>query len=182
MKKINLLIAFIICSIIHVKAFPLEPDRLTCEYIGNPLGIDTKAPRLSWTLKSSERNQSQSAYEIIVNDNEKEIGQGKGNQWSTGKILSSQNIQIEYQGKPLKPFTRYYWSVKVYDQNGQSSSWSEIKWFETAMLDAADWSAKWISDGSRNPEKDEDYYKEDRMPLLRKSFDNKENSCCPVIH
>jgi hypothetical protein len=29
------------------------------------------------------------------------------------------------------------------------------------MLENATWQAKWISDGSRQPEKDEDYYKED---------------------
>ena len=37
-------------------------------------------------------------------------------------------------------------------------------------LIASEWKAKWISDGSKNPLKDEDYYKEDRMPLFRKEF------------
>jgi len=39
------------------------------------------------------------------------------------------------------------------------------------MLNTEDWKAKWISDGSKNPEHDEDYYKDDRMPLFRKEFD-----------
>ena len=38
------------------------------------------------------------------------------------------------------------------------------------MLSPGDWKAKWINDGRKNPARDEDYYKEDRMPLLRKSF------------
>src|SRR5215216_3901271 len=171
MKKISLFIICITCFFTGVKATPsLQPANLTCEYIENPLGIDTKIPRLSWTLKSTERYQVQLAYELIVSDNIKDIQQGKGNVWSTGKITSSQNIQIEYRGNPLKSFTRYYWRVKVYNKNDEASAWSNINWFETAMLDASDWKAQWISDGSKNPVKDEDYYKQDRMPLLRREF------------
>ena len=63
-----------------LQAIPsLRPGTLTCEYIENPLGIDTKLPRLSWTFESTERNQSQSAYELIVSDNVKDIQQGRGN-------------------------------------------------------------------------------------------------------
>jgi len=32
------------------------PIRLTCEYLTNPLGIDSAAPRLSWQNDSTERN------------------------------------------------------------------------------------------------------------------------------
>ena len=134
------------------------------------MGIDTKVPRFGWTFTSTERNQLQSAYEIIVSDNLKQVQQGKGNIWSTGKIASQHSIQVEYAGSSLKSFTKYYWRIKVFNQKNEASSWSEINWFETAMLDPKDWNAKWISDGSKNPESDEDYYKEDRMPLLRKLF------------
>jgi alpha-L-rhamnosidase len=169
------IIAFAVCFLVTdglsaQVTSPLQPSRLTCEYIENPLGIDTKAPRLSWTLKSTVRNQFQSAYDLILSDNIKDIQQGKGNVWSTGKIISSQNIQIEYKDGALKSFTKYYWRVKVYNQNNDASPWSDINSFETAMLSRSDWKAQWISDGSKNPEKDEDYYKKDRMPLLRKEF------------
>lgn len=168
MKNIILFVAYLL-MINYLQAVPLQPTYLTCEYIENPLGIDTKAPRLSWTLNSSQRNQFQKAYELIVSDNPKDIQQERGSVWSTGKLMSSQNIQIEYQGSDLKSFTRYYWRVKVYNQNDETS-WSNVNWFETAMLDPSDWKAQWISDGTKNPVKDEDYYKEDRMPLLRKEF------------
>ena len=148
----------------------LHPVKLTCEYIENPLGIAIENPRLSWILNSDERNQYQSAYEIIVSDQLKDIQQGKSGQWSTGKIISARNIQIEYAGRALQPFTRYYWRVRVYNQNGIASSWSDINWFETAMLHASDWKAQWINDGSKQPDREEDYYKQDRMPIFRKEF------------
>jgi len=155
---------------ILLAASPLQAVKLTCEYISNPLGIDSKKPRFSWLLESKEKNQLQSAYEIIVSNNPGDIQQGKGNEWQTGKINSSQSIQVEYTGKDLTSFTKYYWRIKVYDKNNEGSAWSEINSFETAMLNAADWKGVWIGDGSKFPDRDEDYYKENRMPLLRKDF------------
>ncbi|MGC4036691.1 MAG: family 78 glycoside hydrolase catalytic domain [Chitinophagaceae bacterium] len=149
---------------------PVKITRLTCEYLENPLGIDEKFPRFAWELQSVERNQSQSAYEIIIGDNLKDIQQGKGNYWQTGKVISSENIQIVYMGNPLKSFTKYFWRVKIYDKDGNASPWSTINSFETAMLDNSEWKATWIGDGSKIPVADEDYYKDDHMPLFRKEF------------
>jgi alpha-L-rhamnosidase len=153
----------------------LQPGQLTCEYLYNPLGIDTKLPRFSWTLQSTGRNQYQSAYEIIVSDDLKRIQAGTGTHWSTQKIFASQTLHIVYNGNALQSRKRYYWRVKVYDKEGHASGWSEPAWFETAMLDAADWKAKWIGDGSVKPATDEDYYKADRMPLLKKPFNIRKN-------
>ena len=166
MKFFSLILAIILCNY-ALGASPLQPVVLTCEYIKNPLGIDIKSPRLSWNFTATERNQLQSAYEIIVGNNIQDINKGIGNVWTTGKISSSENIQIAYSGKPLQSFTRYYWKVKVYNQKGEASEWSEINWFETAMLSTGDWKAQWISDGSKNPERDEDYYKPYKPFLAR---------------
>jgi alpha-L-rhamnosidase len=153
---------------------PLQPTSLKCENIENPLGIDNAHPRFSWMLASTGRNKFQSAYEIIVSNDETSISKYQGSVWTPGKIISAQQNNILYQGNALIPFTKYYWSVRVYDEEGNVSEWSKPSWFETAMLDASQWSAKWINDGSAVPAKDEDYYKDDPMPLLRKGFNVKE--------
>ena len=155
---------------ISFAASPLNTGILTVEYLENPLGIDVEKPRFSWTLISEQRNQKQAAFEIIVSDNIKDISAGKGNVWTSGKINSSQSLHIEYAGQGLNSFTKYYWRVKVHDNNNEGSQWSAINSFETAMLRSSDWKANWISDGSRQFEKDEDFYKDDPMPLLKKSF------------
>lgn len=169
-KKLLLIFFSLIISTIIFAASLLQPDILSCEYVINPLGIGTKAPRLSWTFQAAANNQYQSAYEIIVSESLKDIQQNKGTTWSTGKTNSDQNIQVEYTGTALHSFTRYYWRVRTYDQHNEASAWSKINWFETAILILEDWKAKWINDGSVHPIRDEDYYKEDRMPLLRKPF------------
>lgn len=162
------LVAFISNSVFATS--PLQPASLTCEYLENPLGIDTKSPRFAWNFISPARNQFQTAYEIIVADKRDDIEKFNGSIWSSGKVISSRNIQIEYGGKALQSFTRYYWRARTYDANGETSEWSPIAWFETAVLEQNDWSAQWISDGSTQPGKEEDYYKEDPMPLFRKAF------------
>ncbi|HZH37927.1 MAG TPA: alpha-L-rhamnosidase N-terminal domain-containing protein, partial [Flavisolibacter sp.] len=154
-------------------ASPLQPLTLTCEYLVNPLGIRSQKPALTWTLQAVQRNQRQSAYEVIVGDDLAMVRQGKGNAWESGRIMSAQNISIAFEGKPLKPFTRYYWRVKVYNQNGEASDWSEPAWFETAMLKQSDWKGQWIGDERKQFKKDEDFYSNDPMPLFRKAFNTK---------
>ena len=155
---------------ISAQQSPLQIDKLRCEYLENPLGIDAKRPKFSWTFISAERNQFQSAYEIIVSDNKNRIEKQEGDLWTTGKIISGEHLHIPYGGKLLAPFTRYFWRVRVYNHEGKPSGWSKSGWFETAMLDSNDWKANWIDDGSVQPGRDEDYYKDDPMPLFRKEF------------
>lgn len=151
-------------------ASPLQPGGLKCEYLSNPINIDTATPRFSWSFTSTERDQWQSAYEIIVGDDEAAIRSGSGNLWNSGKTQLGQSVNVSYQGKALQSVSRYYWRVRVYDGKGQASAWSQPAWFETAMLKDGDWQGRWISDGSKQPDRDEDYFKDDRMPLFRKEF------------
>lgn len=146
----------------------IEPVQLRCEYRFNPLGIDVAQPRLSWQLQSEARERSQSAYEIIVASGLIDIQRLQGNTWNSGKITSSEQNGIVYQGPTLQAFTRYYWRVRVYDQAGKAGAWSEPAWFETAMLSTQDWIATWIGDGSKQFSRDEDFYQDDRMPVFKK--------------
>ena len=51
---------------------------------------------------------------------------------------SSDSINITYGGPTLKPQTRYFWLVRVWDKKG-SSSVSAPAWFETGLLSPSDW-------------------------------------------
>ncbi|CAN5804001.1 glycoside hydrolase family 78 protein [soil metagenome] len=168
-KIIGLLIGCFVCMS-AINALGLKPGQLTCEYVNNPLGIQTENPRFSWQYTISGRNQFQTAYEIVVAGNEADCKQLKGNVWQTKKVSSDQNIQVAFNGNSLQPFTRYYWRVRGYDGTNTAGEWSDIASFETAALHAADWQAKWISDGSVQFERLEDFYKADPMPLFRKQF------------
>lgn len=170
LRRIYLLLVGFALAFSARGASPLQPGQLTCEYSQNPLGIAEQKPRFTWTLNASQRNQQQSAYEILVADHLKTIASEKGNVWESGKVATCKNFLLAYNGPSLKSFTRYYWRVRVYNQNGEASAWSAPAWFETAMLQNSDWKAKWIGDDRKQFEKDEDFYGDDPMPLFLKSF------------
>src|SRR5688500_17187500 len=97
MKRIFSLPFFLIVFT-HAQA-ALEPLLLKTEYLINPLAINTTKPRLSWQLKSDQRNQYQSAFEIIVSEHHGDVESGKGTTWTSGKQISGENINISYAGK-----------------------------------------------------------------------------------
>ena len=118
-----------------------------CECRVNPVGIDIKSPRLSWIVSPSDANArgiSQSAYRVIVASNPRELGKNTGDLWDTRKVESSQSIQLAYAGKPLTSGIRAFWKVQIWDQNGKRSPWSEPAFWSEGLLNADDWTAKWI--------------------------------------
>ena len=123
----------------------LTPENLLCEYQVNPLGIDAWPPRLTWRVQSDERNQRQTAYEILVADDEKSLRQNTGNIWDSGKVAGDQTVNVEYAGKPLSAREACFWKVKVWDQSGNASDWSGPAMWSMGLLNTNDWQAKYIS-------------------------------------
>jgi alpha-L-rhamnosidase len=141
----------------------------------NPLGIDEKQPRFSWQFSSSQNSKMQSAYRILIASNIDILNSNSVDVWDSGKIDTGKSTNIEYNGKSLDSFKKYFWKVMAWDEDGRPVPWSEVNYFETAMLHNSDWLAKWIGDGRSMPENDEDFYKEIPAPLFRKTFEFKDN-------
>jgi len=148
---------------------------LRTELKTNPLGIDISNPRLSWELKSEERGTFQTAYEILVSENLKDLENNKGTVWQTGNVISNSTFGIVFDGKSLKSFNRYFWKVRIRDEKDRSSEWSPVSWFETAAMKDLDWEAFWISDPNPLPVNEEDFYKENPAPLIRKEMEFQKN-------
>ena len=153
----------------------LGPTNLRCEYQVNPLGIDEPRPRLSWQLESSERAQMQTAYHVIVASSQEKLSADTGDLWDSGLVKSNQSIGIEYAGRPLRSGQRVWWKVRVWDKDGRPSTDSEPAWWEMALLSPKDWTGGWICRDELDPTSDEDLYKENPAPLLRKEFKLKGN-------
>ena len=122
----------------------METGRLRCESLENPLGIDVVKPRLSWALSSIERNQHQSAYQILVAGSIEALAKDSGDLWDSGKVVSSETLYIPYAGQQLLSGQTAYWKVRSWDQDDKPSIWSEPATFEMALLSPDDWKAKWI--------------------------------------
>ncbi|HHV10826.1 MAG TPA: family 78 glycoside hydrolase catalytic domain [Clostridiales bacterium] len=111
---------------------------LKTEYRVNPLGIDTRIPRFSWKLKSSERDTMQISYQIAVTSQGKLV-------WDTGEMQSEQSIHVEYQGEDFIPATRYEVKVTVKDNHGEEAA--AEGWFETGLMSWENFRADWITHG-----------------------------------
>ncbi|MCK5173758.1 MAG: hypothetical protein KAR47_10230, partial [Planctomycetes bacterium] len=70
----------------------LKVDRLRCEYLENPLGIDEIEPRLSWIVTSEARGQKQTAYQIRAASSLEMLLSGNADLWDSGRISSDETV------------------------------------------------------------------------------------------
>ena len=162
MKKcigLILVLLFSVCCFSQVTV-----KQLLCENRNNPIGLDIPKPQLSWQLVSANRNCMQTGYEIRVAEEAADLVKAKNLLWETGKVESDQSVHVSYLGKSLLSGKKYYWQIKVWDNKGNVSAWSEPAFWQMGFLNVADWKAQWIKAG----------YNEDTLlrpsPLFRKTF------------
>src|ERR1700744_3029571 len=105
-------------SLISASAVVMAND-LRCEYLANPLGIDTVNPRLSWVLAAGKIDHEQTAYQILVASSERLLRANNADLWDSGKVVSENTSQIAYAGKPLKSGQICFWKVRLWNENGQ---------------------------------------------------------------
>ena len=121
----------------------IVPVGLRTEYLENPIGIDTKMPRFTWKYAGEDTTFIPSRYEIRIG-------------------TSPTDLKVYDERTELKPETRYYWQVTVWDQDGNPCRTSDVASFELGKGENADWQAKWITD-----DKDKEY---EPAPMFRKGF------------
>jgi alpha-L-rhamnosidase len=138
------LLLILFCSAYSETKSEISITNLRCEYLENPIGIDVLHPRLSWNMESTERNQMQSSYQILVSSSLELLLADSGDIWNTGKVPSNSSLNIPFKGSELQSNTNYYWKVRVWDKDSTLSNWSDNgSWF-MSLLSSEDWDADWI--------------------------------------
>ncbi|APW58934.1 family 78 glycoside hydrolase catalytic domain [Paludisphaera borealis] len=148
-RRLALAVGFVLATAAPSLAAPasLRVEDLRCEYLIDPLGIDARAPRLSWrstAVKDAARGLSQSAYQIRVARSQAALSEGEDTLWDTGKTASDQSLHVSYAGKPLGSHDACWWSVRIWDRDGNASDWSKPGRWTMGLLDPKDWTGKWI--------------------------------------
>ncbi|MDR1722406.1 MAG: glycoside hydrolase family 78 protein [Tannerella sp.] len=155
-------------SIIILSACNKEESRhsvykLSCENRENPLGIDTIAPRLSWKIKSGQKGDRQTAWQVLAATSPSLLKEGKADLWDSGRIASPQSVLVHYAGDSLASGALVYWKVRVWNRDGIASKWSETAHFSVGLLKPGDWEGAYIGlpQDAGDPQ----------CPLLRKQFE-----------
>jgi alpha-L-rhamnosidase len=146
-----------------------HPDRLRCEHLVDPLGLDAAQPRLSWIVLGSSatpRNVTQAAYQILVASTPDLLAHDQGDLWDSGRVASNETTEIVYGGKPLDSRQACYWKVRISDSLGKTSAWSESASWEMGLLHPEDWTARWIA----GPAPADPKHEYEPLPLLRTEF------------
>ncbi|MFV0376335.1 MAG: alpha-L-rhamnosidase N-terminal domain-containing protein, partial [Mangrovibacterium sp.] len=159
MKSLLISIAIVFVTGYSQAQISTKVDHLRCEYLVNPLGVDSPNPRLSWMMADSGFGAKQLAYQVQVSTDSLELIHAQGNAWDSGKVESGAML-IRYCGDPLKPFTRYFWSVSVWNQKNERIN-SEVASFETGMMRMSNWQGAWISDDKDANERAAPYFRKE---------------------
>lgn len=147
--------------VLNMAAHAASVTNLRCEFLQDPLGLDTKQPRLSWVIDSKASGAAQSAYRVLVASDPQRLRADSGDRWDSGKVASDQSQLVAYAGKPLQARDVCWWKVKIWDQDGRESAWSKpARWtMGPDWAQEAKWiGCDWMRDGGP-------------LPWLRKTFD-----------
>lgn len=134
------------CLVVAKATALVGVGQLRCEYLDNPLGIDVVNPQLSWILSSDQRDEKQTAYQILAASSLTSLKDDTGDLWDSGKVLSDETTQIAYHGRPLASRQPCFWKVRAWDRDGKPSTWSQPASWSMGLLHPDDWTAQWISD------------------------------------
>ncbi len=132
---------WLLLLLISTTAFAqLSVTQLRTENQSYLFGTDIARPRFSWQLSSPARNTLQTAYELKVMLDKKAV-------WQSSKTSSAQSVFVPYDGTALESDRTYTWQVRVWDNQGHTSAWSQPALFKTGLLNPTDWKADWIEAG-----------------------------------
>ena len=133
----------------------LVATNLLCDFTANPLGVDEVSPHLSWQLQpdlstqmppdsAAFRDQSQTAYQILVASSLGALAADRGDLWDSRKVSSGSSVDIAYAGLPLASAQPVFWKLRVWDQSGRVSAWSSPATWTMGLLAASDWRGSWL--------------------------------------
>ena len=143
------LVASLLCIIATSK--PLPAYHLKCDHnlVGtqarnksshfiHPFTTDNPHPRLSWSIRHTERDMAQIAYRVVVYEDNDIY-------WDTGVVNGSDQFVL-YHGPSLKSGYTYEWKINWWDSKGRSVNSQETGRFLAVSITNEDWSkANWIA-------------------------------------
>jgi alpha-L-rhamnosidase len=113
---------------------PGAPSGLMVEFIRKPeeVRILDSEPEFSWIVP--DNMNSQTAYQILVSTSKALLLKDIGDFWNGVKTISSKSVEVGYAGAKLSENSTYFWKVRIWNDKGKPSSWSQIQSFITGSF------------------------------------------------
>ena len=112
----------------------------------------------------------QTHYEVMVATSPKALQRDEADLWSSGKVASDKSVMVPYDGKALSSRALAYWKVRVWDNHGNVSPWSDVQRFGVGILSAEEWQGEYIG------------LKDCTVPQVRKQFEVKDKGATYMLH
>jgi alpha-L-rhamnosidase len=114
------------------------PTQLRVNQITSPMAVPGSSAWLSWVTQDTRQNESQSAYEVRVAATSGAATSGTA-VWDSGKV-SGAAPWTTYTGPALARTTRYWWTVRTWDAEGNAGPWAAPAQFGTSV--GSSWTVK----------------------------------------
>ncbi len=151
---IKIVLGLLIVSINSYAESPAPPSGLIIEVANNDkvaIVIDDPYPEFGWIMNDPDKNEYQTAYQILIASDKENLQNDKGDFWDSGKIKSNESSNAAYpkNGTQLDNGRMYFWKVRIWDKDGNVSPYSSPARF-IKSLQSSDWIAKPIWDNSNS--------------------------------
>ncbi len=154
-----------------VLAYPyIKIGNLTTEHRKDPINIESKHPRLGWTITSDDKCVMQKSYHILVASSRELLDTDTGDLWDSGIVLSDKSVWVPYEGKALTPEQECHWKVKINTNRGKSE-WSEPAMWAMGLMGEVNWEGRWIGWDAPFDWDREDMHSRKSARYLRHEFD-----------
>jgi alpha-L-rhamnosidase len=118
----------------YADPFSGVPSGLTVEWIRDPRYtlIQDPRPEFSWIVPGEAVIQK--AYQVLVSSSRELSGNNIGDVWNSGQVRSGVSSDIQFGGNDLKPGTRYWWKVRIFDIDNRISEYAPVQEFMTGSF------------------------------------------------
>ena len=133
-----------------------SPSALTVNGNARAIGVDPDHLSFAWRVGDPRPGARQTAYRIIVAGNDDAATTGEDVVWDH-TVRSAQQAFVAYAGPRLESGRQYWWTVQTTSvASGEGDTTPRVSGFAGAIafvtgVRDADWRAKWIRPGPRQP-------------------------------
>src|SRR5215469_15215714 len=126
-------------TLARAQTAPGAPTDLQVNLITNPMAVPLTGVHFSWVTQDPRAGESQQGYEIRVASSPSAATSGSA-KWDSGEVQSGDPYGA-YNGPAFAAASRYWWTVRTFDAQGNPGSWATPAEFGTAL---SGWSANAI--------------------------------------